>query len=284
MADMTKSIFRWGRRFGGPHRGSCLQLDRLGGAEPVTPVTRSACSATPNDAEALLGTYYKRWSTGSSYGSQTDIEGMASMMSLMNYSSLANNGLNTKTPFTGGANVNSPGNVVKDEQFRLYSYMGEVNSRREHVPSRVDRGGTQARVRMPARRVTRPSLNSCAVLPSATPRSCTTRRRWSPTGQAADDAGKLVGLQGSRRVLVRRLGPRHYVLTKPPSAWRRRFPAPDDVDSIPDVVDEGQLRDAHPLVSCPPFAPTWRARRPNARRWIGSRSSMMPRRASPTIT
>ena len=45
---------------------------------------------TPNDAEALMGTYYKRWSSGV-YGSTTSIEGMASIFSLMNYSSLANN-------------------------------------------------------------------------------------------------------------------------------------------------------------------------------------------------
>ena len=65
---------------------------------------------TPNDAEALLGTYYKRWSSGV-YGSTTNIEGMANVMSLMNYSSLANNGQNARTPFTGATNVNSPGNT-----------------------------------------------------------------------------------------------------------------------------------------------------------------------------
>lgn len=81
---------------------------------------------TPNDAEALLGTYYKRWSSGL-YGSTTDLQGMAGMQSMMNYSSLANNCLNGRTPFTGASNSNAPGNVCKDEQYRLFSYMGEVN-------------------------------------------------------------------------------------------------------------------------------------------------------------
>ena len=55
---------------------------------------------TPNDAEALLGTYYKRWSTGV-YGSTINLEGMANVMSLMNYSSLANNCQNQRAPFSG---------------------------------------------------------------------------------------------------------------------------------------------------------------------------------------
>ena len=65
---------------------------------------------TPNDAEALISTYYKRWSSGV-YGSTTDLQGMANVMSLMNFSSLANNCQNNHFPFTGAANPNSPGNV-----------------------------------------------------------------------------------------------------------------------------------------------------------------------------
>src|SRR5262245_46341461 len=81
---------------------------------------------TPNDAENLLGTYYKRWSSGV-YGSTTDLVGMANMFSLVNYSSLANSSQNSHAPFSGAANTNTPGNVASGEQFRLYSYMGEVN-------------------------------------------------------------------------------------------------------------------------------------------------------------
>lgn len=81
--------------------------------------------ATANDAETLLGTYYRRWSSGL-YGSTGDVQGMAGMQSLMNYSSLANNCLNGRTPFSGASNANTPGNVCGGEQARLYSLMGEV--------------------------------------------------------------------------------------------------------------------------------------------------------------
>src|ERR1043166_4682571 len=82
-------------------------------------------NGTPADAEALLSTYYRRWHTGV-YGSTTDMEGMANVMSLMNYSSLANNCQNSHFPFSGASNVNSPGNVCQGEQVRLYQILGEV--------------------------------------------------------------------------------------------------------------------------------------------------------------
>src|ERR1044072_8408988 len=80
---------------------------------------------TPDDAEALISTYWKRWMSGV-YGSTTDIEGMANVMSLMNYSSLANNCQNNHLPFAGSSNTNSPGNVCAGEQVRLYQLMNEV--------------------------------------------------------------------------------------------------------------------------------------------------------------
>lgn len=82
--------------------------------------------ATADDAEALLGTYYKRWSSGL-HGSVTNLEAMTAIMSLMNYSSLANNCANARTPFSGAANTNQAGNTCAAEQYRLFSYMGEVN-------------------------------------------------------------------------------------------------------------------------------------------------------------
>lgn len=81
--------------------------------------------ATPQDAENLLGSYYRRWSSGV-YG-RANLEGMANIYSLMNYSSLANDGQNSHAPFSGSTNYNSPGNTVQSEQFRLYSILGEVN-------------------------------------------------------------------------------------------------------------------------------------------------------------
>lgn len=81
---------------------------------------------TPDDAEALIGTYYKRWSSGV-YGSTTEMQAMADIMSLMNYSSLANNCMNARTPFSGAGNTNTPGNTCAGEQRRLYFYTAEVN-------------------------------------------------------------------------------------------------------------------------------------------------------------
>jgi len=81
---------------------------------------------TANDAEALIGSYYRRWHNGV-YGTTNNVEGMANIMSFMNYSSLANNCQNARAPFAGATNSNAPGNVCLGEQFRLYSLMGEVN-------------------------------------------------------------------------------------------------------------------------------------------------------------
>lgn len=81
---------------------------------------------TPSDAEALIGSYYKRWSSGV-YGSTIDLQGMANNFSMMNYSSLANSCQNSHTPFSGASNGNQPGNVCQSEQSRLYFFMGEVN-------------------------------------------------------------------------------------------------------------------------------------------------------------
>jgi len=88
--------------------------------------------ATPNDAENLIGTYFKRWNVafygGGTIGQAppTTFEGMANVMSLMNFSSLANNCQNIRTPFTGAANVNTPGNPCAGEQYNSYAVLGEV--------------------------------------------------------------------------------------------------------------------------------------------------------------
>ena len=102
---------------------------------------------TPADAEALLGTYFKRWATGV-YGSITDAEGMANVMSLMNYSSLANNCQNQRAPFSGATNSNAPGNSCLSEQYRLYSIEGEVERVASSFLAQEDAGltlGTPAR-------------------------------------------------------------------------------------------------------------------------------------------
>jgi hypothetical protein len=81
---------------------------------------------TPNDAENLLGSYYRRWHSGV-YGSTADLQGMMNIMSLMNYSSLANNCQNARAPFAGAFNGNLPGNTCQGEQYRLYNILAEVN-------------------------------------------------------------------------------------------------------------------------------------------------------------
>lgn len=82
----------------------------------------------PSDAEALIGSYYKRWH-GGLYGTGNppgNFEGMANIQSFTNYSSLANNCQNARTPFTGAANGNSPGNPCAGDQNQVYTIMNEV--------------------------------------------------------------------------------------------------------------------------------------------------------------
>ena len=104
----------------------------LGGCEKALVVTNpnsgetKRITGTPDDAEALISTYYKRWYTGV-YGRITDLEGMANAFSVMNYSSLANNCQNSHVPFVGATNFNTPGNTCQGEQSRLYFILGEVN-------------------------------------------------------------------------------------------------------------------------------------------------------------
>ena len=122
---MTKSFFRWAAVSAALIGAVACNDTELAVVNPNSGESDRVLG-TPNDAEALLGTYYKRWSSGV-YGSTADLQGMASMQSLMNYSSLANNCLNGRTPFTGAANSNAPGNVCQGEQSRLYFFNGEVN-------------------------------------------------------------------------------------------------------------------------------------------------------------
>jgi len=94
---------------------------------------------SPDDAEALISTYWKRWHSGV-YGSTGDIEGMANVLSLMNYSSLANNCQNSHLPFSGASITNNPGNVCGGEQVRLYQYMNEVNRVASTILTQMDSG------------------------------------------------------------------------------------------------------------------------------------------------
>jgi hypothetical protein len=147
---------------------------------------------TPDDAENLLGSYYKRWH-GGLYGTGNppgNFEGMANIMSLQNYSSLANNCQNQRYPFTGAANSNAPGNTCGGDQANPYFTMGEVNRVASNFLTSVAGGlnlGSEARANRDksfAEFLRGVSLGYLALFyDSASVVS---------VGQVGDDAGKLV--------------------------------------------------------------------------------------------
>jgi len=103
---------------------------------------------TPADAEALIGTYYKRWFDGV-YGG--GMEGRFNVWSFMNFSSLANNCQNSSYPFAGANIVNAPGNTCNGEHERLYFTLGEVNRVASSFLGQLDGGLTLGSVARDAR-------------------------------------------------------------------------------------------------------------------------------------
>jgi hypothetical protein len=149
---------------------------------------------TADDAEKLLGSYYKRWYSGL-YGAQGDnppgtFEGMANVMSLQNYSSLANNCQNNRYPFTGASNSNLPGNVCSGEQSRPYFFLSEVTRVGSNFLTNVAGGlnlGSTARENRDksfAEFLRGVSLGYIALFYDSA--------SVVAEGQAGDDAGKLV--------------------------------------------------------------------------------------------
>ena len=65
---------------------------------------------TPADIEAFLGSYYKRWHTAM-YGSQSNQEGMANVMSFETYSTLSNNCIGQRVGMPRAGNDNTPGSI-----------------------------------------------------------------------------------------------------------------------------------------------------------------------------
>src|SRR6187401_2322221 len=97
---------------------------------------------TPDDAEALLGSYYRNWH-GVLYGTGNppgNFEGMANIMSWQNYSSLNNNCQNSRYTLSGATNSNLPGNGCGSDQQRVYIRMGEVNRVASNFLSSVESG------------------------------------------------------------------------------------------------------------------------------------------------
>lgn len=143
---MTRQIIRWAAVTAALIGGLSACDDQLVVTNPNSGET-SRVLGTPLDAEALLASYFKRWHVGV-YGSTTDLEGMANIQSMMNYSSLANNCQNARTPFSGAGNGNAPGNTCQNEQVRLYQFMAEVDRVTNSVLDRFTDGmtlGTPAR-------------------------------------------------------------------------------------------------------------------------------------------
>src|SRR3954469_8595616 len=91
---------------------------------PNSPNTASVLG-TPADLESFLGSYYKRWHTAM-YGSLSNMEGMATVMSFEDLSTLANNGIGQGGAIPRAANDNSVGNLCGPEQSRVYAIENEV--------------------------------------------------------------------------------------------------------------------------------------------------------------
>ena len=81
--------------------------------------------ATPEDVEALLGTTYKRWHTGL-YSTLSSIQGMASVLSLESFSSLANNGMGAVISIPRAPLNNEIGNGFATEHRQAYYVPSEA--------------------------------------------------------------------------------------------------------------------------------------------------------------
>lgn len=117
--------------------GASACEDSLVVENPNQPDTKKVL-ATPADAEALIGSYFKRWFAGV-YGIGTgNMEGRLNVWSFMNFSSLNNNCQNESYPFGSSFINNTPGLGCGGELYRLYLVLGEVNRISSSVLSRMD--------------------------------------------------------------------------------------------------------------------------------------------------
>jgi len=96
---------------------------------------------TPNDAEAFMANYYKRMHDGL-YRNLGNFEGMANIMSFMNFSDLANNCQNARFPFSGAINNNTVANVCEGEQRRVFQIESEVARVASTLLQKMDSGMT----------------------------------------------------------------------------------------------------------------------------------------------
>jgi hypothetical protein len=184
---------------------------------------------TPDDAEKLLGSYYRRWYQGL-YGAQGDsppgtFEGMANVMSLQNYSSLANNCQNNRYPFAGSSNSNAPGNVCGGDQARPYFLLSEVTRVGSNFLTNVAEGlslGSPARENRDkafAEFLRGVSLGYLALFYDSA--------SVVAQGQAGDDVGKLIAAAGVMDSAYAALQ-RAIDLANAPATGTNGFPLPSD--------------------------------------------------------
>ncbi len=82
--------------------------------------------ATPNDLEALIGTYYKRWHSAL-YNNTSSTALMAMVQSFEDFSSLSNNCMGQRVTIPRPPNDNSVGNGCGPEQLKIYQVENEVD-------------------------------------------------------------------------------------------------------------------------------------------------------------
>jgi len=184
---------------------------------------------TPDDAEKLLGSYYKRWHAGLYGGANpappTTFEGMLNIMSLQNFSSLANNCQNQRYPFTGATNSNAPGNVCDGEQSNEYFILSEVTRVASNFLTSVAGGlnmgspAREARDKSFAEFLRGISLGYMALFYDSA--------AVVAPGQAGDDPGKLVGFKEVMDSAYAALQ-RSIDLANAPAAGANGFPLPPD--------------------------------------------------------
>ena len=129
---MLRSMIRCGAVVGALGLAAC-DLEVVNPNQPET----ERVLATPGDVEALLGTTYKRWHSGL-YGVLGSVQGMAAVLSLENFSSLANNGMGSVITIPRSPLDNSIGNQNAAGHRRAYYVPAEAARTASNVLAKLD--------------------------------------------------------------------------------------------------------------------------------------------------
>jgi hypothetical protein len=129
---MIRRVIQCGALAGVVTLGAC-DLEVI---NPNNPETRRVL-ATPADVEALLGTTYRRWHIGL-YSTLSSIQLMASVLSLENFSSLANNGFGATVSIPRSTLNNAIGNGFATEHRRVYYFASETARTASNVLGKLD--------------------------------------------------------------------------------------------------------------------------------------------------